>query len=425
MAVQAGFLDIVQWLVKDGKTIVNDYVAQGVTPVFLAAQKGNVDIVKFLVQEGEVDVNQTTLVNEETPLYIAAKKGYVKVVEFLFRETNMNTHLRAGSVFLPLSIAAERGHHEVVNFIVEEEVERRRLTEIGGVAIVSAQDRVAATVSALEESRSLAEDLAARDRRILELESTLAREIYNNTDLAKSVVSIERRAQAAEVMVESHEEWRRLAVKQVEGAERKADVAVKEQRLAVMRAGEAERRAREAEKRTVEMQINADRNLQEAQRKWREAETKVRRLEGKLGTESKRSAELETECERLTVRTESAEGRVLRIKVEAGEDVNDARSDTSAARTGAYLQQSQAKHSKVKLENLATEHESGQTILRDKVEELEDGLTCVICMVKPKNVCLFPCSHVCMCEACAGESWVEPCPICREPVMSKQKLFFA
>jgi DNA repair exonuclease SbcCD ATPase subunit len=286
-------------------------------------------------------------------------------------------------MFLPLSIAAQSGHYEVVKIFVEEEEERRRSKKIGCIAVMSAQDRAAARASARKESRSLADDLAARDSQLLELEATLAREIKNNADLAKHLVSIERRAQTAEAMVHPLEEWRRLAVKQLEEAERKADEAVEEQRLAVMWAGEAQLQARAAERRTGEMQISAKRKLQEAQKKCREAETKARRLERKLGTESKLSAELETKCERFAVRMESAEGKVLRIKVEAGEDVNDARSDASAARTGAI-------HSKVKLETQATQHESGQTMLRDKVEELKDGLTCVICMMNPKNLCLFP-----------------------------------
>eukprot|EP00457_Paulinella_chromatophora_P021934 gb/GEZN01024597.1/.p1 GENE.gb/GEZN01024597.1/~~gb/GEZN01024597.1/.p1 ORF type:complete len:142 (-),score=17.82 gb/GEZN01024597.1/:139-504(-) len=47
-----------------------------------------------------------------------------------------------------------------------------------------------------------------------------------------------------------------------------------------------------------------------------------------------------------------------------------------------------------------------------------DGLTsqdCVVCLSDPRNTALFPCRHMCLCEACANilRNQTNRCPICR------------
>ena len=59
---------------------------------------------------------------------------------------------------------------------------------------------------------------------------------------------------------------------------------------------------------------------------------------------------------------------------------------------------------------------------------------CVVCLVLPKNTFFLPCAHVCCCEDCAaileargidGEpEGTYHCPICREKVTGRHRLFF-
>jgi hypothetical protein len=211
------------------------------------------------------------------------------------------------------------------------------------------------------------------------------------------------------------------AEKRTEEAEGMAGDAESRTGEAVVKANQLESKFEQAEK-IGQMAVE---NLRDMEKRTGEAESKAGRLEIKLGASSKLSEDLRTENQRLFTRAESAEAMTRRVRVEAEEDMSAARSDVSAARTGVYLQNSQAAHIKVKLEAQlgdSMEHENEQASLREKVEELED---CVLCLNKPNTMCLLPCSHVCICESCAGESWTNPCPICRAPVTSQRRMFVA
>jgi hypothetical protein len=76
---------------------------------------------------------------------------------------------------------------------------------------------------------------------------------------------------------------------------------------------------------------------------------------------------------------------------------------------------------KIEVEKLAAAHARELEVDGDKTSELLD---CVVCMNAPKNVCLIPCSHVCLCEECAG-GWSAPCPICRADVTMQRKIFLS
>jgi len=46
---------------------------------------------------------------------------------------------------------------------------------------------------------------------------------------------------------------------------------------------------------------------------------------------------------------------------------------------------------------------------------------CVICLVKPKNIVLIPCGHVCACKKCLEQ--LDKCPMCRRPIERKIPIF--
>jgi hypothetical protein len=76
---------------------------------------------------------------------------------------------------------------------------------------------------------------------------------------------------------------------------------------------------------------------------------------------------------------------------------------------------------KIEVEKLAAAHARELEADGDKTSQLLD---CVVCMNAPKNVCLIPCSHVCLCEECA-DGWSAPCPICRADVTMQRKVFLS
>ena len=56
---------------------------------------------------------------------------------------------------------------------------------------------------------------------------------------------------------------------------------------------------------------------------------------------------------------------------------------------------------------------------------------CVICLTRPKRVCLGPCGHKCLCVTCTRDYLTKRneatgsvlCPVCRDPVVSATKVY--
>ena len=61
--------------------------------------------------------------------------------------------------------------------------------------------------------------------------------------------------------------------------------------------------------------------------------------------------------------------------------------------------------------------------LRDEAAELkatlEDATSCVVCFSAPRSVVLLPCTHACLCPACAAK--VESCPACSAPIARRSE----
>ncbi len=48
--------------------------------------------------------------------------------------------------------------------------------------------------------------------------------------------------------------------------------------------------------------------------------------------------------------------------------------------------------------------------------------SCVICLDQIPNMTFIPCGHLATCESCSSR--VQDCPICREKIVNRQKVFF-
>ena len=49
---------------------------------------------------------------------------------------------------------------------------------------------------------------------------------------------------------------------------------------------------------------------------------------------------------------------------------------------------------------------------------------CSICLTEPVDTLMRPCNHLIACSACARRLARAPCPVCRRPVRSVERVFF-
>ena len=148
IAAYNGHLEVVQWLAANGGSVVQASNV-GASPLFSAALNGHLEVVQWLAANGG-SVNQASKygasplytaafhghlevvqwlaknggsvvqadMDGETPLYVAAHNGQLEVVQWL--AANGGSVVQASNVGrTPLYVAAENGHLEVVKILVE------------------------------------------------------------------------------------------------------------------------------------------------------------------------------------------------------------------------------------------------------------------------------------------------------------------
>lgn len=54
-------------------------------------------------------------------------------------------------------------------------------------------------------------------------------------------------------------------------------------------------------------------------------------------------------------------------------------------------------------------------------QENQGNVMCVVCWENPRNVVVFPCKHLCLCENCSVN--LQKCPICNQPLSHTEKFF--
>ena len=59
----------------------------------------------------------------------------------------------------------------------------------------------------------------------------------------------------------------------------------------------------------------------------------------------------------------------------------------------------------------------------NEYRENKSNSTCVVCFEAPKCILLMPCKHLCLCENCSERIEIKNCPICRNTVKNKIKIF--
>ena len=92
--------DVVQILLSNNQTDINQLDHEGVTPVTLAAQEGYSEILSMLVHHDARLGLGAPGTSEGTPLLIAAQNGHVNIINILqYRKRNVDSELSLASVW--------------------------------------------------------------------------------------------------------------------------------------------------------------------------------------------------------------------------------------------------------------------------------------------------------------------------------------
>ena len=136
VAIDKGFNDISEHLLKQNNINVNlkDYL--GVTPLGAACENNRFEIVKILTQKQDIDVN--ALSKGITPLVMAAKRGYNGMVEHLLKHDNIQVNLRDGNGETPLAAACKTGNILVVKLLIQlKDIDVNNSSEEGSPLILA------------------------------------------------------------------------------------------------------------------------------------------------------------------------------------------------------------------------------------------------------------------------------------------------
>ncbi|KAL6862834.1 hypothetical protein ACO1O0_003072 [Amphichorda felina] len=141
-AVQRGYLDAVEYLIKAGADVneYNLYISGSRSPVQFAVELGRLDILDYLVKAG-ADINQHRQQDEEclTPLQCAVQLGRLDIVKYLVEaKADIDEHnLQIWGSQSPLQCAVEEGHLDIFHCLVEAgaNVNSPPALERGGTAL--------------------------------------------------------------------------------------------------------------------------------------------------------------------------------------------------------------------------------------------------------------------------------------------------
>ncbi|CAF0983294.1 unnamed protein product [Brachionus calyciflorus] len=116
-AVRTDRVNLVQNLVSQkGSNILNEYDADGFTPMHWAVYEGSVEIVKYLFDNNAVYDSSSNTAGQ-TPMHWACAKGRVEMVSLLV-ENGANLNSKDSKGFTPLITAAQYGNSSLVTYLI-------------------------------------------------------------------------------------------------------------------------------------------------------------------------------------------------------------------------------------------------------------------------------------------------------------------
>ena len=99
-----------------------------------------------------------------------------------------------------------------------------------------------------------------------------------------------------------------------------------------------------------------------------------------------------------------------------------AREEETAAQKVAAIETMESEFVALAMSHGACAEEEQLSVLDD----VDDEASCVVCLSEKKEICLFPCGHVCVCSFCAEALFSQAerlCPVCRCVLEAKCKVY--
>lgn len=115
LAVQAGNLDIIQYLVSNGAD-VNAFNFEGDTPLHNAASNSSSKTVEYLISQG-ADVTRINKMGD-TPLHMAAYTLSLKTIQLLI-EHGADVNATNKQIETPFSIAVHKGNEDIITYLIK------------------------------------------------------------------------------------------------------------------------------------------------------------------------------------------------------------------------------------------------------------------------------------------------------------------
>lgn len=118
IAAREGRLDVVKWLVREGRASLYEN-NDGHTPLLEAAENGHINVAEWLLREGGATTTERNFWGD-TALFVAIKKDQLQMVQWLLRERWFVITETDGSSYQALSKAAHRGNLEMMQLLLQE-----------------------------------------------------------------------------------------------------------------------------------------------------------------------------------------------------------------------------------------------------------------------------------------------------------------
>lgn len=110
--VNGAYAERLDWIIEGLKNGADINTYLGNYPLIIAVDAGNLDIVKYLVEHG-ADIH----IVHDFPLRSASEHGYLDIVKYLVEK---GANINDVDLFTkPLSLAGENGHLDVIKYLVE------------------------------------------------------------------------------------------------------------------------------------------------------------------------------------------------------------------------------------------------------------------------------------------------------------------
>lgn len=130
-AARYGFIDIIDYLIKECHFDVNSTDNNGWTALHLAAMYGRLEACKYLVENG-ADINKQRK-DGWTPLHTACNNGRVDVIKYLV-DKRADISIKDIDGKTPLTIARERGPLLIVRYLENKLAEIKKEKDLEEVA---------------------------------------------------------------------------------------------------------------------------------------------------------------------------------------------------------------------------------------------------------------------------------------------------